>query len=177
MHLMQLHILIIYRQLHCLLILTLTVPLIQPLDNRKDSLLEYSESTELIYLTHSINADIFFVVRAGSAIFNFAGHSKEEVIVFCNAVQLADVFICTEERKRGIIKNDGITCKMHKLFFKFYCLVSLQLQRLLTLQVCTKTETQKTATTNAPRGIHMGLQVYFVVQISYHRQVSTAVFD
>lgn len=129
MHLMQLHILIIYRQLHCLLILTLTVPLIQPLDNRKHSLLEYSESTELIYLTHSINADIFFVVRAGSAIFNFAGHSKEEVIVFCNAVQLADVFICTEKRKRGIIKNDGITCKMHKLFFKFYCLVSLQLQR------------------------------------------------
>lgn len=118
-----------------------------------------------MYLTHSINADIFFVVRAGSAIFNFAGHSKEEVIVFCNAVELADVFICTEKRKRGIIKNDGITCKMHKLFFKFYCLVSLQLQRLLTLQVCTKTETQKTATTNAPRGIHMGLQVYFVVQI------------
>lgn len=30
---------------------------------------------------------------------------------------------------------------------------------------------------NAPRGIHVGQQVYFVVQISYHRQVSAAIFD
>lgn len=30
---------------------------------------------------------------------------------------------------------------------------------------------------SAPRGFHVGLQVYFVVRISYHRQVSTAVFD
>lgn len=47
------------------------------------------------YLTHSIDANILFVVRAGGAVFDFAGHGEEEVKVFCNAVQLTDVFICT----------------------------------------------------------------------------------
>lgn len=32
-------------------------------------------------------------------------------------------------------------------------------------------------TMTAPRGIHVGQQVYCAVQISYHRQVSAAVFD
>lgn len=49
-----------------------------------------------MYLTHSINADISFVVGAGGAIFDLAGHGEEEVKVFCNAVQLTDVFICTQ---------------------------------------------------------------------------------
>lgn len=49
-----------------------------------------------MYLTHSINADISFVVRAGCSIFDFAGHGEKEVKVFCNAVQLTDVFICTQ---------------------------------------------------------------------------------
>ncbi len=49
-----------------------------------------------MYLTHSINADISFVVRAGGAVFDLAGHGEEEVKVFCDAVQLTDVLICTQ---------------------------------------------------------------------------------
>lgn len=49
-----------------------------------------------MYLTQSINADISLVIRAGGAIFDLAGHGEEEVKVLCNAVQLTDVFICTE---------------------------------------------------------------------------------
>lgn len=52
-----------------------------------------------MYLTHSINADISFVLRAGGAVFDLAGHGEEEVVVFCDAVQLADVLICTETNK------------------------------------------------------------------------------
>lgn len=52
-----------------------------------------------MYLTHSINADIPFVLRAGGAIFDLAGHGEEEVVVFCDAVQLADVLICSENNK------------------------------------------------------------------------------
>lgn len=48
-----------------------------------------------MYLTHSINADISFVVRARGAVFDLAGHGEEEVKIFCIAVQLTDVFICT----------------------------------------------------------------------------------
>lgn len=55
-----------------------------------------------MYLTHSINADISFVVGAGSAVFDFAGHGEEEVKVFCDAVQLTDVFICTQRTHRYI---------------------------------------------------------------------------
>lgn len=53
-----------------------------------------------LYLTHSFYADVSHTTGAGRAVFNLAGHGKEEVKVFCNAVQLADVFICTEDIKR-----------------------------------------------------------------------------
>lgn len=54
-----------------------------------------------MYLTDAVNADVSAVVRAGSAVFDLAGHSKEEVKVFCDAVQFADVFICTEKERRA----------------------------------------------------------------------------
>lgn len=58
-----------------------------------------AQRCESMYLTHSINADISFVLRAGGAVFDLAGHGEEEVVVFCDAVQLADVLICTETNK------------------------------------------------------------------------------
>lgn len=61
-----------------------------------------------MYLTHSINADISFVVRARGAIFYFAGHGKEEIKVFCNAVQLTDVFICTEKKSSCLLSKANL---------------------------------------------------------------------
>lgn len=58
-----------------------------------------AQCCESMYLTHSINADISFVLRAGGAVFDLAGHGEEEVVVFGDAVQLADVLICTESNK------------------------------------------------------------------------------
>lgn len=52
-----------------------------------------------LYLTNSLNADISFMVRAGCAVFDLAGHGEEEVKIFCSAVQLADVFIYTGHTK------------------------------------------------------------------------------
>ncbi len=54
-------------------------------------------SVQEVYLTHSINANISFVVGARGAIFDLAGHGEEEVKVLGNAVQLTDVFICTQK--------------------------------------------------------------------------------
>lgn len=47
------------------------------------------------------------MIRAGGAVFDFAGHGEEEVKVFCNAVQLTDVFICTQgmQNVRNAVTN------------------------------------------------------------------------
>lgn len=48
------------------------------------------------YLAHSFDADVYFGFGAGRAIFDLAGHGEEEVKVFRDAVQLADVFSCAK---------------------------------------------------------------------------------
>lgn len=62
------------------------------------------------YLTHSVNTDIPFVVGAGGAVFDLAGHGEEEVKVFRNAVQLTDVFIYAHgnasTRASGTVKKE-----------------------------------------------------------------------
>lgn len=59
----------------------------------------FYEAMQSIYLTDSINADVVLVVGAGGAIFHLARHGEEEVKVFCNAVQLTDVLVCTDNRE------------------------------------------------------------------------------
>lgn len=60
---------------------------------------------QALYLTHSINTDISSMIRAGGAVFDLAGHGEEEVKVFSNAVQLADVFICTQNICKKYIQH------------------------------------------------------------------------
>lgn len=142
-----------------------------------------------MYLTHSINADISFVVRAGGPVFDLAGHGEEEVKVFGNAVQLTDVFICTQNIHTYTARLGSIKKKKATLTDSHKFLCDLIKLKLLWLLCCNLLHIQyvhillrlnwrrQELTMNAPGGIHVGLQVYFAVQISYHRQVSTAVFD
>lgn len=128
------------------------------------------------------------MVRAGGAVFDLAGHGKEEVKVFCNAVQFTDVFICTQNtqihnNKVALVKRafvgEPLNCTdSPKFFYELVWLLCCNLLHIQYVQFLLRLKWKRwELTMNAPMGIHVGLQVYFVLQISYHRQVSTAVFD
>ena len=69
------------------------------MSSQKKNLKEQHFSFEQLYLTHSVNAYVSFVVRAGGAIFHLAGHCEEKVKVFRDAVQLTDVLICADKEQ------------------------------------------------------------------------------
>ena len=89
-----------------------------------------------MYLTDSINAHISSVVIAQRAVFHLAGHGKEEVKVFCDAVQLTDVFICTQKKRTHTVIEDSTRtvasaadawlAKFEGLFFLFHIEAMLQ---------------------------------------------------